>query len=108
MISIIDLAKVVESLSVAWSPVDIAYVNDQVVRLALFYGTYHWHKHDTEDELFYVHKGSIRINIKQQDSVQLSEGQFCVIPKGIEHKPESENPSIVLLFEPFKLKSRGD
>jgi mannose-6-phosphate isomerase-like protein (cupin superfamily) len=108
MVCFVDLGDVVESLDDAWSPVDVARVNDQVIRAALFHGEYHWHKHDEEDELFFVYHGSIRIHVKGQETVRLEEGQLCVIPRGIMHKPESDIPSIVLLFEPHKLKSRGD
>jgi mannose-6-phosphate isomerase-like protein (cupin superfamily) len=108
MISFVDLGEVIESIETAWSPVAVAYVNDQVVRAALFHGEYHWHKHDEEDELFFVYRGSIRIHLEDQEAVQLEEGQLCVVPKGIMHKPESDEPSAVLLFELSKLKSRGD
>jgi mannose-6-phosphate isomerase-like protein (cupin superfamily) len=108
MVSFVDLGDVVESLSGAWSPVDVARVNDQVVRAALFDGEYHWHKHDDEDELFFVYSGAICIHVKDQDDIRLEKGQLCVIPKGAMHKPESSMPSIVLLFEPAVLKSKGD
>ena len=101
------MKEIIDSIEKAWSPVDVAYVNDQVVRAALFHGSYHWHKHDAEDELFFVYRGGIRINL-EDEIVELSEGQLCVIPKGVLHKPEADEPSVVLLFEPSKLRSRGD
>ena len=107
MVSFVDLGDVVDSLSEAWSPVDVARVNDQVVRAALFEGEYHWHKHE-EDELFFVYSGAICIHVEDHEDVLLEKGQLCVIPKGVVHKPESSVPSIVLLFEPAVLKSRGD
>ncbi len=82
MVSIVDLGDVVDSLGDAWSPVDVARVNDQVVRAALFLGKYHWHKHEEEDELFFVYSGSIRINVKDHEAIQLEKGQLCVIPRG--------------------------
>ena len=108
MYPVIDLEKKIESIEKPWSPIDLAYINDQVIRAAIFEGEYHWHKHDEEDELFYVHRGTINIEIKDKDTIVLGEGQFTVIPKGVEHKPSSDSPSVVLLFEPFKLKSTGD
>lgn len=108
MISLVDLMKVVDSIEEAWSPVDVANVNDQVVRAALFHGEYHWHKHDDEDELFFVFRGSIRIQTRDEPTIDLNEGQLCVIPRGVLHKPESNEPSVILLFEPSSLKSRGD
>jgi mannose-6-phosphate isomerase-like protein (cupin superfamily) len=106
LLPVVDLGDIVEDLE-PWSPVDVAVVNDQVVRAALFDGEYHWHKHDEEDELFMVYMGRIRIHL-EDEIVELSEGQLCVVPKGVLHKPEADNPSVVLLFEPSVLKSRGD
>lgn len=108
MIPVVDLEDKIDSIEKPWSPIDVMYINDQVVRAAIFHGEYHWHKHDQEDELFYVHRGAISIQVKAKDTIELTEGQMCVIPKGVEHKPSSEKPSIVLLFEPYKLKSTGD
>jgi mannose-6-phosphate isomerase-like protein (cupin superfamily) len=104
----VDLSDVINSIEAPWSPVDAVHVNDQVLRAALFHGEYHWHKHDSEDELFFVYKGSIKINFKDQKCVQLNQGQLYVVPKGVEHKPEADEKSIVLLFEPSALKSKGD
>jgi len=95
-------------INAPWSPVDIARVNDQVVRMALIEGAYHWHKHGNEDELFYVLRGAIVIQVQGQPDVQLRAGDMAVIPKGVEHRPTSEGPSYVLMFEPFALRSRGD
>ena len=77
------------------------------MRLALFHGEYHWHVHEQEDELFYVHRGEIIIQIRGGPDISLREGQMAVVQKGIEHCPKSEDPSYVLMFEPAVLKSRG-
>ena len=90
------------------SPVEVARVNDQVVRMSYVNGEFHWHKHANQDELFYILKGKLVIQLKDQPDITLSEGQMAVIPKGIEHCPKSIEPSYVLLFEPFILQSRGD
>jgi len=108
MIPVIDVGEKAAEITEPWSPVDVAYINDQVIRLALFHGEYHWHSHAEEDELFYVVKGGITIRLRAQPDVVLREGQLCVVPKGVEHRPESQEPSVVLLFEPRALKSRGD
>jgi len=91
-----------------WSPTDVARINDQVVRLAKIQGEYHWHKHTNEDEMFYVLKGRIVIQLKHQPDVALDEGEMAVVPKGVEHCPKSEGPAYVLMFEPYSLESRGD
>ena len=109
MISIIKLEdKIKEIGGKSWSPVEVARINDQVIRMALLEGEYHWHKHKNEDELFYVIKGKIVIQLKEQADITLSEGQMAVVPKGVEHCPKSLQLSYVLMFEPFVLKSKGD
>lgn len=91
-----------------WSPIDPLRVNDQVVRMALFHGEYHWHRHTNEDELFYVYRGRIVIRMRGHEDIELSEGEMVVVPKNVEHKPESSEPSYVLMFEPHGLESKGD
>ena len=86
---------------------ELARVNGQVVRMSLVKGEYHWHKHANEDELFYVYKGKIAIQLKDQVDIVLHEGKMVVIPKGVEHCPKSIEPSYLLVFEPYVLKSRG-
>ena len=109
MISEINLKKKIQEIEgKPWSPIDIARTNDQVVRMALVDGEFHWHKHIEEDELFYVYKGEIIIQLKDQPNINLNEGEMVVIPKGIEHCPKSSEPAYVLLFEPYVLKTRGD
>jgi mannose-6-phosphate isomerase-like protein (cupin superfamily) len=108
MIPIVNLQDKMNQIDRPWSPVDIARVNDQVVRMALLEGAYHWHKHTNEDEMFYVLKGEIVIQVKDQPDVRLRDGEMAVIPKGVEHRPTSEGLSYILMFEPFALKSRGD
>jgi len=108
MISTIRLGDIVKKLDQPWSPIEVARVNDQVVRMSLLKGEYHWHKHTSEDELFYVYRGKIVIQLKDQENIVLQEGEMVVIPKGVEHCPKSKELSYVLVFEPSALKSRGD
>ena len=88
-------------------PIDVARVNDQIVRMSYINGEFHWHKH-ADDELFYILEGKLIIQMKNQSNITLSSGQIAIIPKGVEHCPKSLEPSYVLLFEPIRLKSRGD
>ncbi len=108
MIRTISIKDRIKELSKPWSPIEVSRVNDQVVRLALFHGEYPWHKHVNEDELFYVYRGHITIRVRGHEDVRLRDGEITMIPKGIEHSPRSPEPSIVLMFEPQALKSRGD
>lgn len=90
------------------SPIDVVRVNDQVVRMSYMDGEFHWHKHTNQDELFYILRGKLVIQLKDQPDITLLEEQMAVIPKGVEHCPKSIEPSFVLLFEPFVLQTRGD
>ena len=90
------------------TPINVTQLNGQVVRMSYIDGEFHWHKHKGEDELFYILKGRIVIRLKNQSDIILSEGEMAVIPKGVEHRPESLDPTYVLLFEPKNLKSKGD
>ena len=108
MISTIRLGNIIKKLDQPWSPTEVARVNDQVIRMSLVKGEYHWHKHTNEDELFYVYKGKIVIQLKDQENIVLQEGEMVVIPKGVEHCPKSKELSYVLVFEPSVLKPRGD
>lgn len=91
-----------------WQPLDVAKVNNQVVRIAYFKGKFNWHKHQNEDELFYVYDGSITIQVKNKADIVLNKGEMAVIPKNVEHCPKSEKGAYVLMFEPAILKSKGN
>jgi len=107
-IPVIDIESKCDEINEAWSPVEVARVNDQVVRMALCLGEYHWHKHTNEDELFYVCKGRLVIEMREHPDITLRAGELAVIPKNVEHRPVSREPTYVMLFEPHALKSRGD
>ena len=105
----IDLKnKMNEVLGKHCAPIEVAKVNDQVVRMVFVDGEYHWHKHTNQEELFYVLQGELVIKLKEHPDISLSEGQMAVIPKGVIHCPKSIKPTFILLFEPFVLHSSGD
>lgn len=109
MISSVNLKKKMDVVNGKHcSPIDIVRVNNQIVRLSYIDGEFHWHKHTNQDELFYILKGKLIIQFKDQPDITLSEGQMAVIPKRVEHCPKSIEPSFVLLFEPLTLQTRGD
>ncbi|MCI0382484.1 MAG: cupin domain-containing protein [Chlamydiae bacterium] len=88
-----------------WSPIDVAHINDWVLRAAAIKGEYHWHSHQ-DDELFFVYKGEIAIDT-EKGPIFLKEGQGAVIPKGLSHKPKAEKRAVILMIEPARLKSTG-
>ena len=103
----ITLAEKIKEITTPWSPLDVVTVNDHIVRLALFDGCFHWHTH-TQDELFYVLKGEIVIQVKNGPDIHLHQGEMTVIPSHVEHCPKAQTPSYVLMIEPITLKSHGD
>jgi len=108
MIAKINLDEKAAQIDKPWSPIDIARVNDHVVRMALIEGEYHWHKHTNEDELFFVYDGEIIIQLRGQPDLTLHEGEMAVIPEGVEHCPKSAGPSYILVFKRHALVSSGD
>ena len=90
-----------------WSPKIIGQLNGQDVKLAKLEGEFVWHDHADEDELFYIIKGSLQIEFRD-NIVTLNEGEMLVIPKGIEHKPIAKEEVWVLLFEPSNIKHTGE
>lgn len=89
-----------------WEPLDVAKINDWVLRAAAFKGKSHWHKHN-DDEFFLIYKGAIVIDT-ENGPIELKEGEGTVIPKGIQHRPRAKERAVVLLLEPEKVNIRGD
>ena len=98
MASNINPQKIAESLTELWSPRVVAAVDDSFVKVARVQGTFAWHSHENEDELFYILKGKLRIEMKDQ-IVELSEGEMFVVPKGVMHNPVAEEECLVMLVE---------
>jgi mannose-6-phosphate isomerase-like protein (cupin superfamily) len=90
-----------------WSPKVIGEVNDAYVKAVKLKGEFVWHHHDEEDELFLVVKGSMVIKLRDRD-IHLEEGEFVVIPRGVEHLPVAEEEAHVLLLEPKSTLNTGN
>lgn len=90
-----------------WNPRIVAELNGQHVKLAKLKGEFIWHKHDQEDEMFYVLKGQLKIEFRDR-SVIINENEFIVVPKGVEHKPIAKNEVCLMLFEPISTLNTGD
>ena len=89
-----------------WFPIDVAYINDWVLRAAAVKVEFHRHCHNC-DEFFLIYKGEIVIDT-EKGAIALKEGEGTVIPKGIKHKPRAEKRAVVLLLEPKRLNTKGD
>ena len=90
-----------------WKPKIAGEVNDAYIKLVKLKGEFLWHKHDEEDELFLVVKGNLTIKLRDRD-LQLAEGEFAIIPRGVEHMPVSVEEVHVLLIEPKTTLNTGD
>jgi mannose-6-phosphate isomerase-like protein (cupin superfamily) len=90
-----------------WNPRVVAELNGQHVKLVKFKGEFVWHDHANEDELFFVIRGRFRMEFRDR-SVSLSEGEFLVVPRGVEHRPVADEEVEVMLFEPAKIKHTGE
>ena len=90
-----------------WSPKIAGELNDSYVKLAKLKGEFVWHHHETEDELFLVVKGKLLIKLRDRD-IWLQEGEFVIIPKGVEHLPIAEEEAHVLLLEPKTTLNTGN
>ncbi|UFU00645.1 cupin domain-containing protein [Radiobacillus kanasensis] len=89
-----------------WSPKIVGEINDTYVKLAKLKGAFNWHHHEHEDEMFFVVKGKLLIKLRDKD-IWLEEGEFFVVPKGVEHLPIAEEEVHVLLIEPKTTLNTG-
>jgi mannose-6-phosphate isomerase-like protein (cupin superfamily) len=103
----VNLAQKFSMFQGYWSPKIVGEINDSHVKLVKFKGEFVWHHHETEDELFLVVKGSLLIKLRDQD-IFLEEGEFVIIPRGVEHLPVAEEEAYVLLLEPKTTLNTGN
>ena len=102
----VNLAQKFSLFQEYWSPKIAGELNDSYIKLVKFKGEFVWHHHDTEDELFLVVKGRLLIKLRDQD-IFLEEGEFVIIPRGVEHLPIAEEEAHVLLLEPKTTLNTG-
>jgi mannose-6-phosphate isomerase-like protein (cupin superfamily) len=103
----VNLAEAFAQFSDYWSPKVAGELNGQQVKLAKLRGPFIWHRHENEDELFLVVSGRLRIEFREQ-TVALEEGEFLIIPRGVEHRPVADAEAHVLLFEPASTLNTGN
>jgi len=90
-----------------WSPKIIGELNGQQVKLAKFQGPFVWHHHENEDELFLVHRGHFRLELRDR-VLELGPGELVIVPRGVEHRPVADEEVEVLLFEPATTLNTGN
>lgn len=103
----INLAQKLSLFNEHYKPHIVAELNGQLVKLVKFQGPFVWHSHEHEDELFYVVKGEFTMQYRDRDVI-VREGEFVVVPRGVEHCPVAENEVQVMLFEPATTVNTGE
>ena len=103
----VNLSQKFSLFSDYWSPKIAGDINDSHVKLVKLKGEFVWHHHEQEDELFLVVKGKLLIKLRDQD-ISLDEGEFVIIPRGVEHCPVAEDEVHVLLLEPKTTLNTGN
>lgn len=106
-LEVVDVPSLVASCTDRWYNQSLSRVNDSVVRLGVVEGEYHWHKHDDEDEFFYLVEGRFIIDLEDR-SVELSPGQAFVVPKGVPHRPRAPERTVILMVEGAGIIPTGD
>ena len=103
----INIREKLALFDVYWTPKIAGELNGQHVKLVKLSGEFVWHKHDNEDELFLVVQGALSMQFRER-TVQIEEGEFIIVPRGIEHCPRADNEVHVLVFEPIGTLNTGD
>jgi mannose-6-phosphate isomerase-like protein (cupin superfamily) len=105
-----DKVNLIEKFSIFsehWSPKIVGELNGQHIKLVKFKGEFVWHHHDDEDEMFYVVKGNFNMEFRDKNVI-LNEGEFLIVPKGVEHRPVAAEEVWVMLFEPASTLNTGN
>jgi mannose-6-phosphate isomerase-like protein (cupin superfamily) len=103
----VNLAFKFSHISDYWNPRIAGELNGQYVKLVKFIGEFVWHHHENEDEMFLVVKGRMLMRLRDQE-IALQEGEFLIVPRGVEHQPFAEQEVHVLLFEPAETLNTGN
>lgn len=106
-LSKVELTAKFATFSEHWSPRIVGELNGQHVKLVKFQGEFVWHHHDDEDELFFVHRGRFRMELRDR-TIELEAGDFLIVPRGVEHRPVADEEVEVMLFEPAGTLNTGN
>ncbi len=104
---VIDEKALADACTYKWYNQTLCAVNDSVVRLGVVEGEYHWHKHDADDEFFYVVEGKLLIDLEDR-TVELAPRQGVVIPKGVMHRPRAPQRTVMLMVETSDIIPTGN
>ena len=106
-LEVVDVPSLVEAVTDQWYNQTLCRVNDSVVRLGVMQGEYHWHKHDMDDEFFYVVEGHFLIDLEDR-TVDLGPRQGFVVPKGVVHRTRAPERAVILMVENAGIIPTGD
>lgn len=106
-LELVDVKALAAACPYQWFNQTLCRVNDSVVRVGVLRGEFHWHKHDTEDEFFYVVEGRFLIDLRDR-TVELLPGQGFLVPRGVMHCTRAPERSVVLMIEAATVKPTGD
>jgi len=107
----IDTKRLITQNSEPWWNRTLCRVNDSLARIGVFHGEFHWHKHDVEDELFYVLDGKLFLDIEDasgQRTVELAPWEGMMVPRGVMHRTRAPERAVVLMIEPATIVPTGD
>ena len=107
MVEAVNLAQKLALFQEYWSPKVVGELNDNYLKVVKLKGEFVWHKHDDADELFLVLQGRLVIRLRDQE-ITLNEGEFVVVPRGVEHQPFAADEVHALLIEPKSVVNTGD
>jgi mannose-6-phosphate isomerase-like protein (cupin superfamily) len=108
---VVEAGKLAENCKEPWWNQTLCQINESVARIGVFHGEFHWHKHDREDELFFVLEGALLLDFEeggQRRTVELAPRQGMVIPHGVMHRTRAEQRTVVLMVEPASVQPIGD
>ncbi len=104
---VIDVPKIIEECSDKWFNQSLTRVNDSVVRIGIVEGDYHWHKHDNDDEFFFVLSGKLFIDLEDK-TIELNSNQGTTISKGLMHRPRAPKKTVMLMVETAEIDPIGE
>jgi mannose-6-phosphate isomerase-like protein (cupin superfamily) len=110
-LEVVDAGKLADECREPWWNQSLCQVNDSVARIGVFHGEFHWHKHDVEDELFFVLEGTLMLDIRDAQGERthaLAPRQGMVVPRGVVHRTRAPSRTVVLMVEPATVVPTGD
>ena len=107
-LEVVDIPRLIDTAGDRWVNWSLCRVNDCVARLGVIQGDFHWHKHDEEDEFFYVLEGRWLIDLEEDRTVELTPGQGFMVPKGVVHRTRAPERTVVMMIEGAGVAPTGD